>query len=151
MCVWLPADYAAAGCVDYLETDKFILHLLHPKPVPFTALTAPIAKTFGLGQMPYLEWVEKLGEESQKVGRGELKPSKYLEPGIRLLDTYRSAIKPDEPTFNLSDAFGLMYKVTGKEGVAASPILSDPNLPEVGEKDVMSWIGYWRSIGFLPN
>lgn len=151
MCVWLPADYAAAGVIDMLETDKFILHLCHPKPVPFSALMDPIAKTFGLGKMPYLEWVAKLAEESAKVNRGEIKASKYLEPGIRLLGTYQSAITPENPAFPRTDAFGLMYKVSGKEGTAASPVLSDPNLPQVGEKDVLSWIGYWRSIGFLPS
>ena len=150
MCVWLPADYAAAGCVDYLETEKPFLHLCHPKPVPFTALTEPIAKLYGLGKVSYAKWVDLIAEQAAKVGKGELKPSKYLAPGIRLLDTYRCAITPEDPAFKLSYAFGLMFKVTGREGTAASETLSDPSFPALNEKDVLTWVNYWKSIGFLP-
>ncbi|KII90166.1 hypothetical protein PLICRDRAFT_40364 [Plicaturopsis crispa FD-325 SS-3] len=123
---WLPLDKAATALVEVRNSDVTPLHLVHPKPAELRSIIGVIADGLNVPVVPYEQWLKAL--EAQKDSSPE-------HPAVRLLDFFRHLERL--PALD----------VTSIKSVSSS--LADPELPQLGEKDVESWLGYWRSVQFI--
>ncbi|KAJ6464064.1 hypothetical protein C8R45DRAFT_1025143 [Mycena sanguinolenta] len=137
---WIPVHVAAAAIVDFLEVDPStkIVHLINPHPVSWSTLGNVIAAELGVPLVPYTEWLSRLENASQTQGN-----SKSFR-ATRLLYFFQSQ---NRHMSTEADAFGfpkldMTNALKGSESLRSSDC-------EIGEKDVMRWIGYWRRTGLL--
>ena len=113
-----------------------ILHLVHPRPIPWKSLITPIAQELKATLVPYVEWLtalEIVAERNAETAREN--------PALRLLDFFRSSAPAKTRT-----PLGL-YQLETKKAVGASETLA--SMPELGEADVKRWVTAWRASGFL--
>ncbi|KAJ7636417.1 hypothetical protein FB45DRAFT_1138067 [Roridomyces roridus] len=133
---WIPVNIAAAAMVEFLgapSTATFI-HLVNPKPVPWATLASMIARNLNVPLVPYATWLSRV-EAAGEALEGFRAP--------RLLSTFRALQNPE----GQPHAFGLP-KVDIINALDASETLRSGKC-QLGEKDVKSWLGYWRSAGLL--
>ena len=108
-----------------------ILHLVHPRPIPWKSLITPIAQELKATIVPYVEWLtalEIVAERNAEAAREN--------PALRLLDFFRSSAPAKTRT-----PLGL-YQLETKKAVDASETLA--SMPELGEADVKRWVTAWR-------
>ncbi|EKM51191.1 uncharacterized protein PHACADRAFT_263199 [Phanerochaete carnosa HHB-10118-sp] len=140
---WIPVDSSATALIEMMTASASTLHLAHPRPVEWRAVTVPLADAFGLEQVSYDEWMARL----EKSGRG-LSAESEVEmmrhnPALKLFDFFKEA-----QTFagRSPEAMGLpQMDVT--EAQKAAPSLRV--MPQFSGKDAMNWVGYWKRIGSL--
>jgi len=140
---FLPLHIAASALIELRHTSREFVHLVHPRPVPWTAVNEHIADALDVPIISYDKWLHLL----------QVSPTTdealHRNPAIHLVGFYRvSAIPKDTRRVEEREAMGLaMYKTMGT--VADAPSLSPENLKQLGKEDVNRWIGYWRSKGAL--
>jgi hypothetical protein len=125
------------------------LHLVHPDPVPWNVLFESIAQELTCTLVPFADWLGKLQEAAED-------PAELADnPAIKLVDFYwhvassaaaRLAEPPDAEQHPQREAMGLPCFQTN-QARARSRIVR--NLPRLGSDDVLKWVDYWRSHGFL--
>ncbi|OBZ65511.1 L-aminoadipate-semialdehyde dehydrogenase large subunit [Grifola frondosa] len=142
---WLPVDTAAAALVDMLDSPRPIVHLRHPRPVPWSTMMQHFASSLRVPLVPYAQWIARL-EEGWADARA--RDRRYLEHAVRLQDFFRSA-RAGAGAPGLENN-GLSVLMAMDAGVGVSETLRDPALPLLGAAEVEKWMGYWREIGFLP-
>ena len=127
---------AARAFVEMRSSPKSILHLVHPHPVSWHDLVAPVAQELGVPLVPYTTWLAAL------EGSAEGKEDAAREnPALRLLDFFRSfAQRNEKPLLGL-------WQLETKQAVEASETLA--RMPQLEEVDVRRWVAAWRTSGFL--
>lgn len=146
---WMPVDMAAAAMVDFLDCRDTVLHLRHPKPIPWSDMANPLARIIDARVVPYAEWLARLEHEWKAQGIRQISP--FLEPAIRLMDVYRSTCPDDHPARPITESNGLFPMLSIDKALRASPTLQDPDLPPIQESDIAAWIRYWRHVHALPG
>ena len=148
---WLPVD-AAARAIDDMRGARTtsraaLLHLAHPRPVPFRTLLAPLSASLALPAVPYAAWVAKL-EASASTHAGDADAEVELvrrNPALKILEFYNDA-KAKMPLS--PEAMGLpMLEVV--RALEAAPSLRPEALPQLSAEDVERWVGYWRRVGAI--
>lgn len=144
-----------------------MVHLIHPKPVPWTVVFESFSNFLHVPLVAYDEWFTQL----EDCRRSSVEPEAILMtriPALKLLDFFRevgSAQRKSEYVGNGNVGINgqpttsktLIGKLPGAEGlnmpilavdnaVAVSPTLADPNLAGLGIDDVRKWLTYWRMI-----
>ncbi|KAJ7635327.1 hypothetical protein FB45DRAFT_1057185 [Roridomyces roridus] len=133
---WIAVDIAAAAIVEFLgaPSTATFTHLVNPKPVPWSTLASMIARNLDVPLVPYEKWLSRV-EAAGEALEGFRAP--------RLLSTFRAFQNSEGQT----DAFGFA-KLDIANALDASETLQSGKC-QLGEKDVESWLGYWRSAGLL--
>ncbi|KAF9812923.1 hypothetical protein IEO21_05878 [Rhodonia placenta] len=151
---WVPLDVAAQAIVDFMDTPLHIkvVHLNHPRPVPWHSLGVHVAQAFSVPLVPYHEWLAKLEQAAQDVSQAEREGSptrKALQNlhGIQLLPFYRGLAAK----FNVGRLSVGMFQLDVSQAVAASPTLSAPSVSQLGAEHVKNWLAYWRKVGLLAE
>ncbi|EPS94433.1 hypothetical protein FOMPIDRAFT_1038850 [Fomitopsis schrenkii] len=124
---WLPLDAAAvavAGLVHAPAGKEDIIHLIHPRPVPWSSLAVTTTQELDVALVPYNEWVLKL-EALSASGQSE----------VELLRTDDNAQALNFPSLSVTRATQLC------------PTLRETT--PLGANDVKRWLDYWRGIGFI--
>ncbi|KZO93857.1 acetyl-CoA synthetase-like protein [Calocera viscosa TUFC12733] len=146
---WIPTDMAAQSIIDVMHGSvnspsgtSTYLHLVHPRPVSWDSVLAPIARQLECRLVPFSEWLDALSEAAEddaEVTRN---------PAIKLLDFYRSIGEKETETGQdqTKEAMGMPDMET-REAEARSETLR--NLPCLGEEDALNWMGYWRTRGMF--
>lgn len=140
----MPTDTAAATIVDVRTSPSPFVHLVHPKPVPFSTLITPIAASLGVPTVPYAEWLAKLEKVLDDTSASPVEAAR-ANPALRLVDFYRSSAIVDDPD---KEAF-LTTRLEVTRMVNASQTLGNPDLPSLGTADADRWLSYWRHVGAL--
>ncbi|OBZ73412.1 putative polyketide synthase 22 [Grifola frondosa] len=143
---WLPVDAGAAAMIEMMDSGKPILHLRHPRPLKWADVMKPIAASLHVPLVPYSEWLARL-EKGLEASSDKAK-AKYLEPGLRLLEFFRTANDSSNPYRSVMENNGLSYIMAVEQGCDASATLRD--LPQLQAAEIEKSLAYWRSIGFLP-
>lgn len=149
MVSWLPVNLAASAIIDMQDTFNETLHVIHPRPVPWSKVMEPIASMLGVPLVPYAEWFARLQHSGRDIN-SPLALDEHLHGSIsalKLVDFYRLGLKTPSQRAN-TESMGLLPKVAFEKGVLTSASLK--NAPEISVDEVEKWIEYWRTIGFLP-
>lgn len=142
----MPIDTAAATIVDMRTSPSPFVHLVHPKPVPFSTIIAPIAKSLGVPTVPYADWLASLEKALEDSSASAVEAARET-PALRLIDFYRVAGSREDPA---KEAF-TYTRLEVKEAVRASKTLGNPDLPTLGSTDAERWLNYWRRVGVLQQ
>ena len=150
---WIPLQLAARAVIDFRESNgpeaSTITHLVHPRPTSWSSLSKVIASELGVELVPYAAWLARL-EQAGKVGEANRSNDAEVEamrdiPALRLLPFFRSV-----STHAKGSTTGLGIRQLDSEvSRRLSKTLADPDVPQLGEKDVKGWLEYWRGVGFL--
>ncbi|KAF8581951.1 hypothetical protein K439DRAFT_1662052 [Ramaria rubella] len=140
---FLPLHVAASALIELRHTSSQFVHLVHPRPVPWTTVIQHVADALHVPVIPYDEWLRRL-EASPRTN-----DALHRNPALHLIDFYRVSSTPkDAARVESREAMGLaMYetKISARE----APSLAPAHLPQLGKSDVNQWIGYWRSKSAL--
>ena len=119
-----------------------ILHIVHPRPVPWYTVLAPIAQELNVPFASYDAWLAAL----EQGGADDVEAMR-MNPALRLLPFFRAAKemaeKDSDGTF---EPMGLVRLSTTK-ATAVSAALKD--MPQLDAERARSWVASWRKAGFL--
>lgn len=144
---WIPVDVAARAVFDMRHSDVGYLHLAHPRPVAWSAVMGPLAEQLHLPLVSYDEWLARLtrsGEGFYHDADSEVEAMRH-NPALKILDFFTNL--KAAPTAS-PEAMGLPPLDTS-EAQRIAPALSPKKLPKLSGQDAVSWIAYWKKIGFL--
>ncbi|KAI1786493.1 acetyl-CoA synthetase-like protein [Ganoderma leucocontextum] len=127
---------AGRAFVEMRSSPESILHLVHPRPISWHDLIAPIAQELEVPLVPYATWLAALESSAE----GSLDAARE-NPALRLLDFFRSSAEGNE-----KPPLGL-WRLATKKAVEASETLA--RMPQLEEADVRRWVAAWRTSGFL--
>ncbi|GJE93533.1 acetyl-CoA synthetase-like protein [Phanerochaete sordida] len=135
---WVPISTVARTLLEMRSCDKPILHLAHPRSIPWTSITKPIADELQLPLVPYDEWLGLLLRASDGAGADDIRQN----PALKLLDFFEGATKhADAP-----EAMGLPL-MDVSVAVTVSPSLRDA--PTLVAEDALRWLRYWKQVRFI--
>ncbi|KAM5543844.1 hypothetical protein V8D89_002461, partial [Ganoderma adspersum] len=151
---FIPSYSAARAFVEMRNAPGPLshLHLVHPRPVPFRTLVAPIAAALAVPLVPYAAWLRAL--EASLASRTDSDAEQEVDamranPALRLLDFFRT---------QTAEAEGRVPE--GKEPMGVVRLATDvgertsaelARLPPLDAETSMAWVAAWRRSGFLPD
>ncbi|KAH8110852.1 acetyl-CoA synthetase-like protein [Phellopilus nigrolimitatus] len=150
---WLTAHDAGGAIVDMLHARDFMLHLVHPRPVPWSTIIASFASELGLPRAPYAVWLAALeaahaelysgSEPSAKVlaEAHATNPALRLRPFLHAAVTHVARVKAENV-----EPLGIT-RLRCERAEAASATLR--GAPEMGAANVKTWVENWRASGFI--
>ena len=141
---WVPAYEAARAFGEMRRSSEPIVHLVHPRPVSWSTLLAPLAQELDIPLVPYAEWLSAL-EGSVERGSAEEVEAMRLNPALRLLSFYKAHGETTEGAPD-REAMGLVFIATDK-AVRVSESLA--RLPQLDEERARTWLEAWRKADFL--
>lgn len=136
--------YDAGGViVDILDAKEEVLHLAHPRPVPWNDVASAFAKTLNIPLVPYQKWLGALERRFAETGSDPAEVEKAFAevPALRLIDFFRGAKEDPE-----LEPLG-MCRLATEKAQAASKVLREAE--QIGSKDVEKWVAFWKKSGFL--
>ncbi|KAJ7655842.1 hypothetical protein DFH06DRAFT_992336 [Mycena polygramma] len=137
---WIPVHTAAAAIVDFLDAPETkLLHLIHPRSVPWSNIASAIANDLGVPLVPYADWLTRL-ENAAKTEKAFRAP--------RLLGFFQSASRHTSEEY---DAFGFPKLDMSNALKASETLRRSATSPTywLGGGDVEKWMGYWQSVGLF--
>ncbi|KZT61208.1 acetyl-CoA synthetase-like protein [Calocera cornea HHB12733] len=156
---WVRVDEAAQAIVQAMshpaavqDGEATYLHLVHPRPVAWDTLLAPLAKAVGCALVPYREWLERVEEAARDPTPVQVQEN----PATKLLAFFRSVGAAEErrvPSFGPGEGEGAgadrPREAMGLPDLAVRRSAGLGGMRELGEGDVRAWVGYWRAKGLL--
>jgi len=146
---WIPPHHTASAVVDLSQTapssDEQVVHLVHPRPVPWDTLANALAKELtNVKVVSYAEWLKALDTHAASTSTNAKADDIRA---LRLIPFFHSLSAR-------SDAEGLQafgFASLGTErAVALSKTMADETvLVQLGNADAKAWIADWRRIGHL--
>ncbi|EJD42005.1 acetyl-CoA synthetase-like protein [Auricularia subglabra TFB-10046 SS5] len=130
---WMRLDEAAAALIDMLSfTESGVLHLVHPRPIPWRDVFQTYASTLNVPLVPFPDWLNRLTKHAADPAG---------VPAVRLLEFWK--------TFGDAgfDAMSGIEAVDTTRAQAVSPTLRD--MRPLDQKDVRRWYEYWTRTGAL--
>ncbi|KAH9895864.1 hypothetical protein C8Q73DRAFT_729156 [Cubamyces lactineus] len=137
---WIPSYEAARAFAEMRHSRESVLHLVHPRRIPWNEMIAPIASQLDVPLVPYEHWLARLQENID----GDTGPTIELmekSPALRIVSFFTSMTLSPE-----IEPLGRVYLSTEKS-TAASPTLAA--LTRLNERDVQRWMDRWKKSGFL--
>lgn len=146
---WIPVHIAAQVLVDFTRVNfdgSSIVHLAHPRPVPWSTLADVLSSTLSVPLVPFSEWFLKLEQlaSNKPDGSGNIEMLRKVS-ALRLLPILRQM---SSKTPMGSSALGTL-PVDLTKARALSSTLANPSFPPLSSTEVVSWVKYWNRSGFL--
>ncbi|PIL33563.1 hypothetical protein GSI_04186 [Ganoderma sinense ZZ0214-1] len=143
---WVPSYEAARALVEMRHSLDPIIHLVHPRPVPWDTIMVPIARELNVPLVPYTAWLSAL-EGSIASERGSTKEvqAMRLNRALRLLPLFKDHCKKME-RMPERDAIGFVFLGMDKAMRVSKSLAS---LPQLDGERAMLWLAAWRKSGFL--
>lgn len=141
---WLPVDVAAAAMVEMFDSPPGVYHLTHPSPVSWAIPMQEAARIMNVPLVPYAQWLAALEKQASSPTSETLKNN----PALRLLDFFRYTTRRRNLTTKTENF--LEPELSCAKALKESPTLRSITSTPLGAQDVLKWIGYWRSVGFIP-
>ena len=138
----LPAGDGARALLEVRNADAPFLHLVHPRPTPWSTLLEPVAQEYSLQFVPFADWVTLLERSGQGLDADAEVEAMRRNPALKLLQFFKLSLT----TEHTSNAVGVCGLDTS-HARRASPTLRDMS-PLTGE-DTRRWLAYWRRHGHL--
>ena len=144
---WISVDAAARAVVDMAESDVPHIHLVHPRPVSWSSIIEPLAKSLDLPVVSYDEWVSKLERSGDGLTADEEVEVMRHNPALKIIDMFINT-RTTSVTRSSGEAMGLP-QLEVSEAQRSSPSLSAEQLPKLAAEDALRWVAYWKATGFL--
>ena len=138
---WFPAYESAKAFTEMRHSREPFLHLVHPRPVPWRSLVAPVAERLGVPLVGYDEWLAKLAS-SVAAGSAEEVEAMAANPALRLLPFFQVQNR----TAADREPMGLVILSTEKATEVSGTLAA---LPELDAARAVSWVEAWKKAGFL--
>ncbi|PIL33564.1 hypothetical protein GSI_04187 [Ganoderma sinense ZZ0214-1] len=147
---WIPCYEAAQALTELRHSSDPIVHLVHPRPVPWDSVLEPIARELNVPFVPYRTWLSTLeGSVVGEPGSTEQAHARRRNPALRLLPFYREQEEKIEEAHGPErEAMGFVFLSTDK-AVRVSESLA--SLPETAGERALMWLAAWRKSGFLST
>jgi len=140
---FIPLHVAASALIELRRTSNQFVHLVHPRPIHWTAIIQHVADALNVPIIPYDEWLNRL-EASPRTDE-----ALHHNPALHLIGFYQGSVAPrDAKRVEEREAMGVAIFET-KRSVLDAPSLRPPALAQLGKDDVSRWIAYWSSKGAL--
>lgn len=142
MSSFIPGYTAARAFAEMRNSSESILHLVHPRAVPWRSIITPIAAELGVPLVTYDEWLAAIVRTAGAEGSAQAIEAMQKNPALRLLDFFRAGR-------HVKDGFeplGLPH-LSAEKAKSASETLAA--MPAIGESEAKAWVAAWRAVGFL--
>ncbi|ETW81166.1 tridomain enzyme adenylation-thiolation-dehydrogenase [Heterobasidion irregulare TC 32-1] len=146
---WLPVDTAASAILDlrHVPDDMECVHIMHPRPVPWSSIITPLAKALDVPLLPYSEWLQSLQNTSSSIS------GSMTTPAVLLANYFASLEKKDrrgQTEGRAREHVGRnMHVFSVERGQKTSRTLGDPTLAPLGTQNAEKWLKFWKQGGFL--
>ncbi|KAM5543039.1 hypothetical protein V8D89_003423 [Ganoderma adspersum] len=121
-----------------------IVHLVHPRPVPWNTVVAPIAQELDVPLVPFTEWLSKLESSVEKGSKSaEGVEATRLNPALRFLSLFKMQGGIADGALWV-DAMGFPMMGTDKAVQVSESLV---HLPQLDGERVMMWLAAWRKSG----
>ncbi|KAM5543840.1 hypothetical protein V8D89_002457 [Ganoderma adspersum] len=127
---------AARAFVEMRKSSARTLHLVHPRPVAWKAIIAPISEELDVPLVPYSQWLAALEKCAAEGSRDEVDTMR-TNPALRLLDFFR-----------VQSGSNGGARLSSAKAQQTSEELAQ--MPELTRDDTKRWVAAWRASGFLP-
>ena len=128
---WVPPEVVGSAIVEIRNTSSSIIHITHPKPVPWRHIFGRVSQTLGVPVVPFHDWLARL-EALATSSEGK------EATAIALMETYRGV----DPS-----ASKIMPRTSNENALRESPTLAAAQ--PLTEKDIDSWLSYWKSVSLI--
>lgn len=115
-----------------LQSNEQVLSLTAPRPVTWMGIFQPVAEILGVPLVSVSEWMEKLRESARSAENGE----------------------GHESAHNLTEFFEAALSAKGTPFATEKAVRASRSLAEskpLGKEDVLRWLSFWESVGFLAT
>ena len=89
------------------------------------------------------EWAKLLEASAGAFGVGAEEAIARVNPALRLVDFFKGML-----TSQSQEAFASIVMDTTK-AVQVAESFREASLPQLSQENVMSWLSYWKKIGFM--
>ena len=138
---WIPGYESAKAFTEMRHSPEPVVHLVHPTPVPWHTIIAPLAASLGVPLVSFDEWLGALQGSLANASDAEQVELMKANPALRLLDFYRGLkIEPGH------EPLGMVYLATEKSTRVSGTLAS---LPALDEERAKGWLEAWKKAGFL--
>ncbi|KAI0070731.1 acetyl-CoA synthetase-like protein, partial [Panus rudis PR-1116 ss-1] len=140
---WIPVDASARAIIEMRNAPEAILHLAHPRPVPWGTIAEAFTNELNVTSVPYDEWLKLL--EDVAAGMDSTIEAQLLDryPALKIMDFFSQARGSKS-----LEAMGIpMLDVTKAKRVASSLEV----LPQLTGNDARRWIAGWKASGFISS
>jgi hypothetical protein len=127
------------------DADQQIIHLSHPRPVPWSRIAEFLSRTFNIPLTSYRDWLTRLDVSAGKMSVSAGKSEVDSNPALRLLHYFRVLESEAKPNIS-KEALGLP-RLDISEGTKVSAALRDAET--LTNMDVAHWVNGWEKAGFL--
>ncbi|KAI0327462.1 NAD(P)-binding protein, partial [Cubamyces sp. BRFM 1775] len=138
--LWVPSYDAAKAFAEMRHSHGPVLHLVHPRPIPWSDIIAPIASQLNVPLVPFAEWLAKL-QKSAEADTGLSVELMEKNPALRLLAFFTNVVLSPE-----REPMGGVYLSTQRSTAASSTLA---RLTALNEGCVKRWLDEWKKSGFL--
>ncbi|EJD40548.1 acetyl-CoA synthetase-like protein [Auricularia subglabra TFB-10046 SS5] len=132
---WLRLDEAAASLIEMRDASG-VLHLVHPRPIPWANVLEVFSKSTRVSLVPWTDWLARL----EAVGNKGVDAARDV-PALRLHEFWRSLGEG-----GLS-GMSRMEHASTDQAEAVSPTMR--NMAPLCAADVEKWLAYWKAAGVL--
>ncbi|OSD00551.1 acetyl-CoA synthetase-like protein [Trametes coccinea BRFM310] len=140
---WVPGYEGAKAFAEMRHSPEPFLHLVHPKPVPWHTIIAPIAEELGASLVAYDEWLIALRKSIPGSGSADEVEQMKANPALRLTDFFRvCGLKMSL----VREPMGTVYLSTVKSTQVSGALA---NLAALDTARVKQWLAAWKRSGFL--
>ena len=139
---WFPAYEAAKAFTEMRHSPDPILHLVHPRPAPWSTLISAIANDLGVPLVEYKKWLSALENHVPSGSSNEVE-AMAANPALHLLSFFKAQ---EAAISSETEPMGLV-KLSTEKSTQVSVALA--NLPELDAERAAGWVAAWKKAGFL--
>ncbi|KAI0758574.1 hypothetical protein BD413DRAFT_618049 [Trametes elegans] len=100
---WVPGYEGAKAFTELRHSPEPFVHLVHPQPVPWRAVIAPVGAELGVPLVSHSEWLSALQKSVEAAGTDEVELMK-ANPALCLLPFYRGCrASPEREPFGMGE------------------------------------------------
>ncbi|KAH9895845.1 acetyl-CoA synthetase-like protein [Cubamyces lactineus] len=139
---WIPGYEAAKAFTEMRHSPEPFVHLVHPQPVPWHNVVAPIAEELGVPLVSFEEWISALEAGASQGDAADVELMK-ANPALRILAFFqglKSIKSPDR------EPLGMVYLSTEKSTKVSEALA---NMPQLDAERARGWVAAWKRSGFL--
>ena len=128
---WVPLEVVGSVVTEIRDTPSSVIHIAHPKPASWRYIIGRVSRTLGVPIVPFLDWLARLEALAASSRDSET-------TAIALLETYRTV---DPSATNITPRMSNVAALRESPTLAAAQPLT--------EKDIDSWLSYWKSASLI--
>ena len=135
----------ASALIEMADSDELHLHLIHPRPTPFSKIMSIICQELNVKPVPYSEWLDLLLERAEKIhGHPDAENAMEQNPALRLTDFFMTAQGGEH-----TEPIG-MVRLGDSKAREVAPTLGE-RARRLEEEDVRGWLRMWKKYRFLSE